>query len=319
MRTVPNSDGSPSRQPGNTRQVGTGFGFRAAIRSCLTMNFPETRHTLIQKIALGGDNAAWREFLADYWGPVCRFASRRGNLNLQDAEDVASQVFEACLRNRLLERWADTPAAKLRTLICTVVRNVLSNRARVEGGRARLLAGQPAGALDTADGGGDESSGEQDDFFYAEWVDELLQSAVEGLLKEYHQIGRGDYFRVLYGRLCEEMSVPEISNLLRIKPTSAENYLRHARQRLAEKLQEIVHDHVHRYSSSQSEDADFTFEWAELGIYLKEHGGLEDAVRRAYQNFDPASRQGWRTRIAQGKMSLSLDSAVNPVRPPSAT
>lgn len=273
------------------------------------MTFPETRHSLIQKIALGGDDAAWREFLQDYWGPVCRFARRRGNLKLQDAEDVASQVFEAFLRNRLLVRWADSPVAKLRTLICTVVRNVLSNRARVLEGRARLLDAQPFTTPQIAAESGSTTPTEEDDIFYADWVDELLQSAVEGLLKEYNEEGRGDYFRVLYGRLCEDLSIPEISKLLQIKPTSTENYLRHAKQRLSGKLQEIVRDHMHRYSTSLSEEVDFQSEWAELGEYLKLHGGLEEAVRRAYHDFDPACKQSWRTRIAGGTMQRSLGTA----------
>ena len=34
-------------------------------------------------------DADWREFMNDYWGPVCRFAQGRGNLAHEDAEDVA--------------------------------------------------------------------------------------------------------------------------------------------------------------------------------------------------------------------------------------
>ena len=70
------------------------------------MSFPETRHTFIQRLALEGRETDWGEFLADYWGPVCRFAIRRGALTEADAEDVASQVFMALLSNQLLARWA---------------------------------------------------------------------------------------------------------------------------------------------------------------------------------------------------------------------
>ena len=277
------------------------------------MSFPDTRHTLIRRIAAGGDQTAWREFLDDYWEPICRFAAHRGNLNRHDAEDVASLVFEACLRNRLLERWADAPVAKLRTLICTVVRNVLSNRGRVLGQRARLLTDLGDEILNAAEPSATESD-EQADIFYAAWADERLRSAVESLLVEYNQSGRGDYFRVLYARLCEELPISEIAGLLGIKSTSAENYFRHARQRLLEKLQEIVRVHVRRYSPAGSEASEFQSEWNDLGEHLQEHGGVEKAVRRAYHDFDPASRRTSPPRIAAG--TLPLTAVAGPISGP---
>jgi hypothetical protein len=102
------------------------------------MSFPQTRHTLIQRIADAGDGRDWGEFLADYWGPVCRFARRAGALTQDDAEDAAAQTFEVLVRNRLLAHWVLKRSAKLRTLLCAVVRNVLSNRGR--GGAGALAA-----------------------------------------------------------------------------------------------------------------------------------------------------------------------------------
>lgn len=103
------------------------------------MNFPETRNTLIQRIVTTNEEDAWRQFMEDYWRPVCRFASRWGRLSVEDSEDVASVVFEALIVSRLLERRNVNPSAKLRTLLCSVTRNVLSNRARVASGRERLV------------------------------------------------------------------------------------------------------------------------------------------------------------------------------------
>jgi len=70
-------------------------------------------------------------FLTDYWGPVCRFALRRGNGKLEDAEDVAAKTFEIIVSNDLLERWASQPRARLRTLLCGVVCKVQANQFRV--------------------------------------------------------------------------------------------------------------------------------------------------------------------------------------------
>ena len=204
------------------------------------MSFPQTRHTLIQRIAGAGDEADWRQFFADYWGPICRFSRRGGSLTADDAEDVAAQTFEALIRNRLLTQWASTRSAKLRTLLCAVVRNVLSNRARVLAGRARLLRDH-GGRLD--DRGALplvtslDAPAEQVDAFYAAWVEDLLQQAVETLCDHYHREGKGDFFRVLYGRLCDAMTTTEIARDLDITVSQAENAFKDARKRLARRLE----------------------------------------------------------------------------------
>ncbi len=242
------------------------------------MAFPDTRPTLVQRIVVNGEAADWRIFLNDYWGPVCRFAARRGNLGVADVEDVASLTFEALLTNRLLARWIDNRSAKLRTLLCTVTRNVMSNRARVQQGRARLLR-------EHLDQGGEligtDAPVEQVDLFYAAWVDDLVEQAVESLLGEYHRSGKGDYFRVFYGRLCEELPMAKIAELLGIKVTTVENYFKAARKRLTSLLQSLVRQHIERYAPT-ADEAEFEAEWRSLGEYLAAHGGLSDAVRRAY-------------------------------------
>ena len=260
------------------------------------MGFPDTRHTLIQRIVAASDETDWRQFLDDYWGPVCRFAARFGNLNAADAEDVASQTFEALLTNQLLSRWMVNHSAKLRTLLCTVSRNVMANRARVEHGRARLLRDhlEQGGAL-----GGLDAPAEQVDVFYTAWVDDLLEQAVELLLGEYLQSGKDDYFRVLHGRICEELSMHEIAECLGLKVTTAENFYKSARKRLASIFEDLVREHVGRYAADSSAGEEFAAEWARLGQYLQKHGGLEDAIRRSYADGNPTTRNRKREQINQ--------------------
>ncbi len=256
------------------------------------MSFPKTRHTLIQRLATGGQEADWRDFMDDYWGPVCRFARWKGNLSHEDAEDVASAVFEALLKSRLLERWSEVPSARLRTLMCSVVRNILSNRFRVSHGREHLLeehGGKLDRYLEWSEIEAADAPRDQLDAFYAAWVDDLLQSVLELLLTEYNGSGRGDYFRVLYGRICDELTVPEIAEALQIKLTAAENYLRHMRQKLTERLQESVRTYVVRYSAEGDFEPEFTAEWTQLGAFLERFGGLEAVVRRLYQEAEPGS------------------------------
>lgn len=254
------------------------------------MSFPETRHTLIQRLASGGEDTDWQEFINDYWGPVCRFAKWKGTLSHEDAEDVASLTFEALLKSQLLQRWNAYRYARLRTLLCTVVRNVLSNRARVEVARERIVrdhGGLLNRYVEVPGEDGVDAPQDQLDAFYAAWVDDVLHSVVEGLLVEYNRMGKGDYFRVLYGRLCEDLTLPEIAAALGIKLTSAENYLRHMRQQLGSRLQETVRNRILRYASPDRVEAEFAAEWSQLGDYLRNRGGVEEVIRRLYLEGDP--------------------------------
>jgi len=249
------------------------------------MAFPQTRLTLIERLAGGGGGDDWREFLRDYWGPVCRFARQRGSLTCEDAEDVASETLEAIVKNNLLARWSANRSAKLRTLICTVVRNILSNRARIATGRDRVVrdhGGELDRYLDLSACAPEDASLESADAFYGAWAEDLLSQAVEGLLVEYNQAGKGDYFRVLHGRICEEMPFSEIAAALKLTPAAAEAQYRQAKQRLSDRLRDLVRWQVGRYSSAADADAEFFVEWGRLGDHLREHGGLEAVVRRSY-------------------------------------
>jgi DNA-directed RNA polymerase specialized sigma24 family protein len=254
------------------------------------MSFPETRLTFIERLASGGSEEDWRDFMQDYWGPVCRFALRWGAPSLADAEDVSSQTFEVLWENRLLVRWVSNRSARLRSLLCGVVRKILANRGRTWESRQRLgreLAEQVKQLHSLQD--------DQADAFYVAWAEGLLQSAVESLATEYCRQAKGDYVRVLYGRLCQALSIDEVARSLGIGPAAVDHYFRDAKARLGEKLQEEVRRHVQRYSHRDQVEQDFALEWGQLGQHLAKHGGLDEAVRRAYQLLDPVTahkRQG---------------------------
>ena len=103
-------------------------GVSSALFLTGAMSFPSTRLTLIHRLAEGGSEDDWARFLKDYWGPLCRFCLRHGARDLDEAEDVASQTFEVVWTNRLLDRWRSNRSAKLRALLCGVVRHLLANR-----------------------------------------------------------------------------------------------------------------------------------------------------------------------------------------------
>jgi RNA polymerase sigma factor (sigma-70 family) len=281
------------------------------------MSFPQTSKTLIHRIATEGNERDWYRFLSDYWLPVCRFAQQRAQLRIEDAEDVASETFEAILRNQLLQRWVSNRSSKLRTLLCTVVRHVLGNRARVQKGRQRLLREnihELLGRSDLPTIRASDESVEHIDEFYTAWIEGILLHAVESLMKEYHRTGKGDYFRVLHGRVCEKLTMPQISQALSIKKTDAENYYKAARKRLAAKLKEMVHEHVQRYCDPCQLDPEFESEWNRIGQYLEEHGGLEQAIAKVYETSGPvqaARRQTQAITTALRRLTQAIPKVPN--------
>lgn len=86
---------------------------------------PDTRHSLIQRLQDGGDNAAWDEFASIYRPIIVRIALRK-HLQLDDAEDLAQQVLLSVLKN--IHKWKADPArARFRTWLQTIVRNATIN------------------------------------------------------------------------------------------------------------------------------------------------------------------------------------------------
>jgi RNA polymerase sigma factor (sigma-70 family) len=243
------------------------------------MAFPETRLSLIRRVVATGDAASWDLFVANYWRPTCRFAMRIGNLQWSDAEDVASKVFETLYRKSLLESWLSQPNARFKTLLCTVVRNIVLNAVRSQRTAARHQAEQFQRAEDL----GSPATNDQLNLFYDIWAEELLKAAVNSLMTDYHREGKGDYFRVLHARICEEMPVKEIAAQLDLKPTDVDNYYRHARDRLAERIRQSVRKDAASYTELTDLDDEFRHEWQLLAQLVKHQGGLEAAVRKALQ------------------------------------
>lgn len=259
------------------------------------MPFPETQLTLIARLARGGSEADWQQFLADYWGPVTRFAARAGALPADQGEDVAAEAMLVLVRSPLLARWQEQRTGKLRSLLCGVVRNLLSNRQRVVRGRERLLRqlaerGGLPDVMPVSDT--PEPSASDLDSFYQAWVDELLASTLRELLSELHAEGRGDYFRALYGRICEGLSAAQIGEALEANPATVENYLRVGKSRLTQSLRQAVRRHVERYSPAEEIESEFRHEWEQLGEHLARFGGIESVLRSAAVGMDrlPAAR-----------------------------
>lgn len=273
--------------------------------------FPETHHTLIQRLVDNSHEDDWQQFLGDYWRPVCRFAARYGKLTIEDAEDIGSLTFMAILEGNLLEQWILTTQSKLRTFVCGVARNVVANRARIQSGREKILKENRKFLLELATFHSSSNPAEDNrekSLFYTVWVEELLQSSLNALQAELLASGKGDYFRVLYGRICENMSNPEIASSLNLKVTDVENFFKRSRDMLKNELQQSLADHVRRYCPNHSVADEVSAEWDRLGEYLKEHGGLEAAMKGSYELVDDLAVNEERLRTTFIKQ-LSIHSA----------
>ena len=269
------------------------------------MSFPQTRMTLIQRLASGGTEEDWQGFLKDYWGPVCRFSLRWGAKNLDDAEDVASETFRVLWEHRLLVRWMSNRSAKLRTLLCSVIRNILSHRNRVRASREQ----RQADLVDYFEQL-NPTPDEHVDAFYASWVEDIVQQAVESMAGDYCRNGQVDYVRVLYGRLCQGMTITKAAEALELSPATVDHYFRHAKRLLSEKLEQLTRRQVQSYCPAEEAEQEFATEWQRLGQYLAEHGGLDEVVQRAYDLLSPVQARKQR-EVGLPKAAARLTSIIH--------
>ena len=76
-----------------------------------------------------------------------------------------------------------------------------------------------------------------------------------------------------------------------------------------------------RYSPLDQAEQDFAMEWGQLGQHLAKHGGLEEAVGRAYHLLDPVT--AYKRRAPAIGKTLTRLSAICPISdaatPPSET
>jgi len=228
--------------------------------------FPQTRQTLIQRIVESREAPEWKTFLDDYWGPIVRFAARSGKLTPQDAEDITAEVFKAILSANLLSRWLKDRRSKLSTMLCAVVRNMISNRARVQSGREKIMSAiTPDLAADLVSRQIDPA----EDSFYGAWADELLLTTLQQLKTDYLKQGRVDNFRVFYGKVLEGLSNVEIAKCLNIKVTDVENHYKRVRRQFSDRLRVVVEGNVRKYGCHENFDDEVELEWQALGDYLK--------------------------------------------------
>ena len=117
---------------------------------------PETRDSLLLRLADAADHEAWCQFIAIYRPLIYRVARQRG-LQDADAQDLVQQVLLSVAR--AIDQWqADPKRARFRTWLHTVARNAIVDHLRAA--RIDAATGGTTAQLrleDAADGQADES------------------------------------------------------------------------------------------------------------------------------------------------------------------
>ena len=113
----------------------------------------------------------------------------------------------------------------------------------------------------------------------------------------------------MYGRLCRRLTIAQVAEALEITPANVDNYFRHVKARLTKKVENLLRRQIQHYCHREGAEQEFTVEWHRLGEYLVEHGGLEEAVRRAYDLLDPVAVKRQRDRSGAGATLPGADYA----------
>lgn len=233
------------------------------------MSFPDTRLTVIHRLAASGSDDDWRRFVSDYWGPVFHFCLRRDAGRRDAAEEITADVFETLWLNDLLARWTDNRAAKLRTLICTVARNLMVQRFRSTKS-VESLSVEPADA--------DAES----DCFYAAWAEDLLRRSLDQVAAQYRREGQSDYLRVFLGRTSEGLSIRDVADSLGLPPSAVDHHYRHVRDRLRDELAQLLREQVAKCCVPDDVETEFAREWEALHRHLQQRGDFDQVLRESF-------------------------------------
>jgi RNA polymerase sigma-70 factor (ECF subfamily) len=215
-------------------------------------SFPWTHWSIISRARSGPEDsderrAALEELAKLYWKPVYAYLRLRWRLPPNEALDLSQDFFLDILEGKYLPS-ADVERGRFRTFLKACLDNHVrgerrKDRAQVRGGdRARLSidAGEDPDRFLIA-----RETDSPEEILDRHWRMAVLEEALRKLEAMYRQEKREIYFEVLkrHDLLSKEEERPtyeKIAEELKVSRSDVDNYLRHARKTLLEKIKEIL-------------------------------------------------------------------------------
>ena len=161
---------------------------------------PETKTSLILRLADHHDQDAWQEF-EEVYRPVIYHAARRGGLQNADAEDVVQQVMASVAR-ALQQRPHDHQRARFRTWLFRVIQNSVLNAAQ------RRPPDRGAGETDVLNQLSSVPGPDADsDTMEAEYQRSVFQWAARQIRSEFHHETWAAFWKTMVeGASCEAVA-----------------------------------------------------------------------------------------------------------------
>ena len=187
---------------------------------------PETRNSLLVRLADRADQQAWHEFAQIYMPVVYRLAVRKG-LQHADAEDLAQQVLTAV--SKAIDRWqVDPERAKFRTWLHRIAQNLIINAL------TRAKPDRGSGDTRTLEHLGHQAAPSEADseLVRTEFRREVFRWAANQIRPEF----RGPTWEAFWLTAVENLSVEEVSNRLQLSCGA----IYAARSRIMRRLKEKV-------------------------------------------------------------------------------
>jgi RNA polymerase sigma factor (sigma-70 family) len=212
--------------------------------------FPETRHSVIERIRDGSDDArreAFGDLVEGYWKPVYKHLRITWRLSPEDAQDLTQGFFADAFQKSWLEKY-EPAKARFRTFVrvCAdrFVMNARQAASRLKrGGATRTVALDFEGAEREIAARASASAPEAEELFHQEFVRALFDNAVRAVRADYERSGRAVHI-ALFERYdlapADDVSYAQLAREFGLTTTQVTNYLAQIRRSFRERALEAL-------------------------------------------------------------------------------
>ncbi len=197
--------------------------------------FPATRHSVIERIRDGNDDArreAFGDLIEGYWKPVYKHLRITWRLTPDDAQDLTQGFFADAFQKSWLEKF-EPGKARFRTFVrvCAdrFVMNARQAASRLKrGGAAQTVALDFDGAEREIAARPLSAPPEAEELFHQEFVRALFDNAVRSVRAECERSGRAVHFELFekYDLApADDVSYARLAEQFKLTTTQVTNYL----------------------------------------------------------------------------------------------